>query len=111
MGNIMVIEKLTQIINLSNQLMVAINLVGSENESEDVLDDLKTIEQARKVAFMALFEGYSLDELQPHLTLLQQAVDLDFELKDLALQKKGVMAKAVIQQKNNTKATNAYLSK
>ena len=38
---------------------------------------------------MALFEGYSLDELQLHLTLLQQAVDLDFQLKDLALQKKG----------------------
>ena len=105
----MITEQLCNIIDLSSQLIISLNQVELDNSEFD--PQIASLQLARDQAIKQLFQHHSQQQLQPYSALLQQVVDLDSQLQQLANDKKDMLAKSIIKQKRNTKATNAYLGK
>lgn len=102
-------QNIERIIELSNKLIGAIKSVALNNDDEKLPPLLADLASQRAIAIKALFSEHSDRELQQHSALLQQVVDLDSALQQISNTKKNTLAKAIIQQKKNTKATKAYL--
>ena len=93
------------------QAPVENNIDAFELDNSEFDPQLAALQLARDQAIKQLFQHHSQQQLPPYSALLQQVVDLDSQLQQLANDKKDMLAKSIIKQKRNTKATNAYLGK
>ncbi|MDP2559844.1 hypothetical protein [Psychrobium sp. 1_MG-2023] len=105
----MIQRSLDVIIELSQQLLAVIETVASNEATNDTLEQLTILSNARDKAIKTLFNEYSHEELAPNQERLQKIADIDQQLQQTSQSTKAQMAQQVIKQKKNTKAASAYL--
>jgi len=103
------IQAIEQTLEQSQGLVAAFNSYVSD-ESDDNLTIIIERSEQRAQGITALFSNYSKDQLAQFPSQLSNIAVLDKQLIELGSSLKDVMAKRVIKQKRNKKATNAYTS-
>jgi len=103
-------QQIEDSIEQSNKLLEAFAQFEKDN-SDDNFAAVTELSQKRSQSLHQLFSQHQQTELAQYSQLLSTIAQLDQQLLSTATQQKSLMAKKVIQQKKNTKATNAYLNK
>lgn len=95
-------------IALSDALLEAFSQFENEKSDEN-LASLNTLTTQRTDSLRRLFDNNQSHSLAQYPQLLNTIASQDKLLVELATKQKSMLAKAVIKQKKNTKATSAYL--
>jgi len=103
-------QLINQNIELSSALLDALLALEVEY-NDDSLAMVNSLSTQRAQALHTLFSQHQQSDLLQFSTLLTTIAQLDSQLIKLATKNKQLMAKKVLKQRKNTKATNAYLSK
>jgi len=104
------VQIIKQAIELSQVLLEGFNAYSTADADDEKLAIIIEQSKQRERLLAALFSSYAKDQLAHYPTQLSEIASLDQQLLVEANALKNEMAKRVIKQKKNTKATNAYLS-
>ena len=99
---------LTNIIDDTSLVIKMIHALSSPVSQENEIDEIEQLIAQRDkliVQFFELCKDINAPELNEQLNQLKV---LDKKMIELAITSKDKMAKEIIKQKNNSKATNAY---
>lgn len=101
-------NEITRIINETIELIDFIDNISTPIVEEESFPIIKSLLDIREKNIHQLFKSHSTEELTPFSNQLNRLNNLDKKLVNTAAQAKEVMAKQILKQKNNSKATNAY---
>jgi len=99
---------LLEIIESTRLTITMLNNLTSPLCEQDELDDIERLLKQRHKDIEQFFRQHTPSELDQMHTLLDKFIAQDNDLTILADNIKGKMAKLLIKQKKNTKATTAY---
>lgn len=105
----MINDDIKECIELSDKLLSALSNESFANEADDDLQALHQLAQQRDKQITLLWEGYTELELVQHAESIEEIITLDKAIHAQALDRKSELAKKVLKQKSNNKATGAYL--
>lgn len=103
-------QKIELVIEQSNELLDAFEQFHLDN-SDEYLEKINTLSVQRDSTLRDLFSQHQPQALGLFEQQLKTIGELDQQLLSIANAQKSDLAKKVLKQKKNNKATNAYLSK
>lgn len=101
-------NEITRIIDETIKIIDFIDNISTPIVEEESLPMIKSLLDIREKNIHQLFKSYSAEELTLFSNQLNRLNNLDKQLINAAAQAKEIMAKQILKQKNNSKATNAY---
>mgnify|MGYP000140273351 CR=1 FL=1 len=104
------IEAINNIIDVSNTLLELLDTSNRHNDSESQANDtnLLTLMTEREQKIHALFESFTIDELQTHNEALQHVATLDKQLVDTINVAQKLSKSKILSLKKGRKAINIY---
>jgi hypothetical protein len=101
-------NEITRIIDETIEIIDFIDKISTPIVEEEIFLTIKALLDLREQHISQLFKDYSTEELSHFSNQFNRLNKLDKQLVTTADQVKEAMAKQILKQKNNSKATTAY---
>lgn len=104
----MMIEKLTEIITVSQQILLRLSDFEKDNQDNTSVDSLLDLQVQRTTLIKDFFINCSPDDVNQNSALVEQMIVLDDELKQQSEKIKIFLGNDLLAFQKNKKATRTY---